>query len=121
MPPVNNTMAPGALKPGMNPQQLNPQQGGLAAGSGFNPNYPKAPGNTGPMNQGPGAGPGMMTTGRGNLAPGGPGVGVSANSNLNNSIMDNSNMNLLDQSRNNGSQMPMYDYGKNFNNSSFRA
>lgn len=41
--------------------------------------------------------------------------------NNDNSFMDNSNLNLLDVSRNNQSQMPVYDYGGRFNNSSFKA
>ena len=49
------------------------------------------------------------------------GTNFNANANLNNSIMDNSNANILDQSRNNQSHMPVYDYGNKFNNSSFRA
>ena len=45
----------------------------------------------------------------------------SANVNVNNSALDNSQLNLLDQSRGNASQAPVYEYGRQFNNSSMRA
>ncbi len=74
----------------------------------------------------PQSGSNLPATGRGNPGQGGPALNANASANAlgnnpNNSIMDNSAMNLLDQSRNNASQTPVYDYGRNFNNSSFRA
>lgn len=76
-----------------------------------------SPGPVGPMPQPNGN---MAAMGRGNTGPA-LNANVGGYGNPNNSIMDNSNVNLLDQSRNNASQPPVYDYGRNFNNTSFRA
>ena len=98
-------------KPGAGPVPAN-------AGNPTSPG-PVGPGPVGPMPQSNS----NVATGRGNPGPGGQAVNANlnayGNNNLNNSIMDNSNLNLLDQSRNNASQPPVYDYGRNFNNSSF--
>lgn len=116
------------------PTKQGPQ---MQPGSNMTTGQKSGPSNTGP-NMGPGAQYGgnkgsissfQQGAGGQNQYPqnalqaptGRPGANVNANANLNNSVMDNSNANLLDQSRNNQSQMPVYDYGNKFNNSSFRA
>lgn len=53
---------------------------------------------------------------------GSTGVVGNPNTNLNNqSVMDQSNMNLLNESRANNSQTPVYNFGRQFDNSSYRA